>query len=255
MKIIILTAGKGERMWPLTKNTPKSLLEIGGGMNVLETQLKSIKECGIKDVVLVCGYLTEQIEAKVKAYRDDFNIKVIYNPFYDVSNNFVSMWMARNEMLDDDFIVVNGDDVFKPSVLKGLLEHDGKSEICMVVDKKDRYLQDDMKVVMDGDRVLEVSKQIPIDKANGESIGMIRFSGKGKQKLLQTMDSMIREKESLKLFWLHCMQAIMDDGFPVRYHLIDEGDWAEIDVHPDLKALKDDAASLGIFDGEELEKK
>ncbi|MBT5420035.1 MAG: NTP transferase domain-containing protein, partial [Candidatus Cloacimonetes bacterium] len=65
MKAIILAAGKGTRMFPLTKNTPKSLLDIGQGLTLLETQLHSLQEAGITNIVLVVGYRAEQIEAKI----------------------------------------------------------------------------------------------------------------------------------------------------------------------------------------------
>ena len=71
MKIIILAAGRGERLMPLTQNTPKPLIDMGNGNTLLEEQLMSIRESGvIKEVVLVVGYLAEQIEAKMRAYKD-----------------------------------------------------------------------------------------------------------------------------------------------------------------------------------------
>ena len=100
MNVIILAAGKGERLFPLTKNTPKSLLEIKDGVTLLELQLRNISKCGIKDVSIVTGYLAEQIEAKIKAYSANFNLNVniIYNPFYNTSNNLISLLMAKYKM-------------------------------------------------------------------------------------------------------------------------------------------------------------
>ena len=67
MKIIILAAGKGERLYPLTKNTPKPLIDLGNGETLLETQLRSLSESKVIDeVVIVIGYLYEQIESKLK---------------------------------------------------------------------------------------------------------------------------------------------------------------------------------------------
>lgn len=235
MKVIILAAGKGERLYPLTRNTPKSLLELGNGITVLESQLDNIKMCGITEVVIVGGYKVEQIEAKIKDY-DNPNTEIVYNPFYDVSNNLISAWMARYEM-QGDFVLMNGDDVFHHRVLEGLLKND--AEICMVIDRKDKYEDDDMKAVTEGNRVYKVSKEIPAEEANGESIGMIKFQGNGKKKFIATLEEMVRKRENLDVFYLAALQQIMDDAFPVHYFECSAEDWGEIDFHPDLKFIRE----------------
>ena len=120
-KVIILSAGKGERLRPYTENSPKSLLELANGKTILETQLKSIEEANcIDEVIIVAGYRIEQVLAKLKGYNK-IPIRVLHNPFYEVSNNLMTLWIAK-EYLEDYFIIVNGDDVFKPKLLKDLVE-------------------------------------------------------------------------------------------------------------------------------------
>ena len=71
MKMIILAAGRGERLMPLTQNTPKPLIDMGNGNTLLEEQMISINESGaIDEIVLVIGYLGEQIEAKIAQVRE-----------------------------------------------------------------------------------------------------------------------------------------------------------------------------------------
>ncbi len=234
MRVIILAAGKGERLYPLTKNSPKSLLELGGGKTVLESQLEHIATVGIGDVTIVTGYKTEQIEAKVLGF-DGLEITICYNPFFSTSNNLISAWLAIRET-GENFVLVNGDDVFKVHVLSGLLE--SKNDITMVIDRKEEYDSDDMKVITRGGRILEVSKEIDPARADGESIGMILFRGKGRTIIRETLERMVRRDEAKNIFYLAALQEIMNMGFPVNYHECSREDWAEIDFHSDLSFIR-----------------
>lgn len=235
MRAILISAGKGERLYPLTKNTPKSLLEVGNGLTLLETQLHSLAENNIKDIVIIVGYKAEQIEAKIKHYQGDMNITTVFNPFYDCSNNLLSVWMARNYM-DSDFISINGDDIFSPTVIENLLK--SKEDITMVIDEKPEYDDDDMKVVHHNHCILEVSKKIEKDRANGESIGMIKFSNKGTKIYTSILEEMVRDPENRNAFYLKAIQRIIDKGFKVHYSVCKEEDWGEIDFHPDLELIR-----------------
>ena len=239
MKAIILAAGKGERLMPLTSDTPKSLLELENETTLLESQLITINKTAIDKVVIVTGYLTEKIESKVQRYSKEYNIdiQIIYNPFFDISNNLLSLWQARHEM-ESDFIIINGDDIFNDSVLLELLEHDKNELITMVIDRKETYDEDDMKLIVENGRILEVSKKIPLNEANGESIGMIRVTGEAKGIMVDTMERMVRNKKNMQVFYLAMIQELINQGIVVGYHEISSKDWAEIDFHPDLEDIR-----------------
>lgn len=236
MRAIIIAAGKGTRLWPLTKNTPKSLLDVGQGLTLLEAQLHSLAENNIHDVVIIVGYRAEQIEAKVKEYEKDFTIRTVYNPFYDCSNNLLSVWMARHFM-DQDFITINGDDMFTPEVIRTLLQ--SQENITMVIDEKEHYDDDDMKIVKFNGQVLKVSKQIPLEEANGESVGIIKFSGHGPQIYVNMLEEMVRHPENRNVFYLRAIQEIINKGYPVHYATCNANDWGEIDFHPDLMMIRE----------------
>lgn len=235
MKAIIISAGKGERLYPLTKNTPKSLLEVGHGYTLLETQLHSLSENKIKDIVIITGFKAEQIDAKVKEYQKDMNITTVFNPFFDISNNLLSVWMARHHMTGD-FITINGDDIFSPEVIANLLK--STHDITMVIDEKKEYDDDDMKVIHKDGEVQRVSKKIPPAEANGESIGIIKYSNKGPKIFVDMLDTMVRDLQNRHLFYLQAIQNIIDKGFKVHYSMCKESDWAELDFHPDLKLIR-----------------
>jgi L-glutamine-phosphate cytidylyltransferase len=235
MKAIIISAGKGERLYPLTKNTPKSLLEVGDGLTMLETQLHSLSANNIRDIVIVTGFKAEQIEAKIKEYQQSLNITTVFNPFFDISNNLISVWMARHHMTSD-FITINGDDIFSETVIENLLK--SPHDITMVIDEKKSYDDDDMKVIHQNGEILEVNKKIDPLKANGESIGIIKYSNKGPRIFVEMLDSMVRDLQNRNLFYLQAIQNIIDKGFKVHYSLCQESDWAELDFHPDLKLIR-----------------
>lgn len=235
MRAIIIAAGKGTRLFPLTKNTPKSLIEVGNGITMLESQLHSLKENGIKDVTIIVGYKAEQIEAKIKKYANDFNINTVYNPFYETSNNLISVWMARHFM-QEDFITINGDDIFKPVVIENLLK--SEHNITMVIDEKPEYDDDDMKVIHKNGLVQQVSKKIPVSEANGESVGIIKFTGKGRQIYIDTLEEMVRDEENMNAFYLKAIQQVINKGYPVNFSMCKPDDWGELDFHPDLVLIK-----------------
>lgn len=235
MKILILAAGMGVRLMPLTRNTPKSLLDLGAGLTLLETQLEAIKTCRMREVVLLTGYRSEQIEAKIRYYQG-LDFQVVYNPFFEVSNNLVSAWLAQPH-LSEDYVLVNGDDVFRPAVLRSLLEAEG--EITMMVSRKQAFDEDDMKVHSRDGRVLKVGKELPATEANGESIGMIRFRASGARAFAEELERMVRTPEGLQAFYLQALQNLMDGGIPVEFRECLPEDWAEVDFHPDLQTLKE----------------
>ena len=106
MKIIILAAGRGERLWPLTKNTPKPLVEVREGVSLLEEQLGRISASGVIDrVTIVTGYLGYKVD-EMLANLDIQNLEIstVFNPFYKVSNNLASLWICK-DLLDEDCMV------------------------------------------------------------------------------------------------------------------------------------------------------
>ena len=233
---IVLSAGVGERLLPVTRERPKCLIEIAGGKSLLELQLETFARSGVERVVLVTGYLTEQIEAAVSDVQEP-RVTIQYNPFFADSNNLVSAWMARSNM-DEDFVLMNGDDLVKSTVIQALLR-DPSDGVCMVVARKPVYDAEDMKVVLDGDRILRVGKTLDSSEANGESIGLIRFSGEGRALFSNVLDRMVRQPPKRHLFYLAAIQKLIDAGVSVSYNECSPADWAEIDFHPDIDLIRE----------------
>ena len=235
MQVIILAAGRGERLRPLTDDRPKCLIEIHGGVPLIDMQLRSISAVpGIERVVLVTGYRAQQIEEHLNG-RSILPVETLYNPFYDISNDLVSLWTARSYM-SEPFIVLNGDDVFVPKVMADLMKASG--DVCAVIDRKESYDLDDMKVLTEGQRLVALSKEIPLDEATGESIGMIRFQGEGAPQMRKALEDLVRTEGHRKLHWLAAVQWVIDNGVEVCCSECRPEDWAEVDFHIDLEHVR-----------------
>ncbi len=243
MKLIILAAGKGERLWPLTRNTPKSLIDLGDGTTILERQLKSAILSGIfNEVVIVTGYKSEQIEAKIKDYLQEINISILFNPFFDKTNNFVSLWFAHSKMYEEDFMITNGDNIYKDGLFSDINRKVAEisETIQITIDFKDFYDEDDMKVILDNNRkVLKVHKEIPQDKADAESVGLAIVKGMRLRRVfINKLNQLIRHKEFFDRFWLEIFNALIEDGYPIETIEVDRDDWREIDFHPDVDVIR-----------------
>lgn len=236
MKAIIMSAGKGTRMYPLTANTPKCLIDIGHGKSVLESQLDVLRDCGIDEVYVVAGYRIQQVQAKIVNYLPgSMQVHVIHNPFYASTNNIVSLWLASS-WLNEECISINGDDIFKKSVIQSLLETSG--DVVMTIDRKEEYDSDDMLVITEGDYIKAVGKDLNRKQANGESVGIIKYSKRGLDLLNETLDLMLRDEANHQIFYLAALQKIMDKGFPVMSCEVSPHDWSEIDFHPDVSDVR-----------------
>ena len=236
MKVIILAAGRGSRLLPLTRDVPKCLLPVGPGKSVLEHQLGVLHDCGIADVVVVSGFKTRLVEAVIRDFPGNgARIENLYNPFFHVADNLASCWMTRGHMTED-FMILNGDTVFSRDLLDKVLSS-AAGPIAVTIDRKADYDADDMKVELDGDRVLAVGKGLPPDRAGGESIGLLAFRGEGPSLYVGALEDAMRAPGGLKSWFLKAVHDLAGTGVVTSFSI--EGlRWAEIDTREDLAAAQ-----------------
>ena len=243
MNIIVLAAGMGTRLYPLTKDLPKMLIEIENGTTLIDKQIQLFVESGVVDeIIYVIGYRAEMIEQKLSDIAAETSIKfrTIYNPFYDSSNNLISLWLARNE-IESEVIITNGDNLFFPDVFRRIdkIKDPG---IFISVLEKDYYDEDDMKVIRDEKGLLQsIGKTIDKDKCNAESVGLAKIQGDDDiAKFVHSLEQLVRGEPGLNSFWLETFNHLSLNGTSVAtIDILEANEWQEIDFHLDLIRAKE----------------
>lgn len=170
MKAIILAAGQGSRLLPLTADRPKCLVPVGG-RTILEHQLAGLHAAGIEDVTVVGGYRFDRLTEFAERLPAPQRPNLIYNPFFAVSSSIGSVWAAR-ELLDGPFCLLNGDSVCEPEALATAMGALGPG-VSLFVEPLCEPEHDDMLVRAEDGRVIEVAKTLDRASASHRSVGII----------------------------------------------------------------------------------
>jgi choline kinase len=237
MRAIILSAGQGKRLLPLTEHTPKCLLTVQDGTSLLEFQLQCLAACGVEQASVMVGFGAELVEEQLaKSEVDGIEVRTIYNPFYHLSDNLATAWLAQSEMTED-FLLLNGDTLFEPEVLQRLLDSP-EAPLTLTINVKDRYDDDDMKVRVDAaGRLRAVGKTLPLDGVDGESIGLMLFRGAGVSAFRAALEDAIRGPEGLKRWYLSVVDSL---AATTRVMTTDISGiwWGEVDWPEDLSEVR-----------------
>jgi choline kinase len=230
-KALILAAGVASRLRPLTNGTPKCLLDIGG-KRILERMMNNLSGVGITSFVLVTGYLDHMIRDFVTERHPGLDVMFIHNPIYDTTNNIFSLWLARDAMLGHEMLLLDSDILFAPDIAAALLAapHDN----CLALKRAD-VGDEEMKVRLDNDqRVLEISKDVPLRDAAGESIGIERFSPTWVEAMYVLLDRIINIEGRSGIFYEAAFEKMIEDG--QLLYAVDVSPWPcmELDTVEDV---------------------
>jgi choline kinase len=225
MKAIILAAGKGTRL-DGSAVKPKCLVEVGG-ITLLQRQIETLRNANIKRIVVVVGFAAESIREEC-----DSDITFVENIHFAETSSLYSLWLAR-EHLTDGFVVLNSDVLFHPRLLANLLEF-SRGDALLLSDTDATPLGDEeMKVKLKKDLVIDISKEIDPLEADGENVGIVKFGAPGAKDLVGYIDQLIANgavKEwaprAFREFALnHPLHALSTGGLP----------WIEIDFPEDYQ--------------------
>lgn len=233
MKAVILAAGVGSRLLPKTEEIPKCLLEIDG-KPIIQHQLEALRHNNITKVVVVVGDRGEQVEEFLsKAQFSDLEFEVIRNKDFRDTNSSYSLWLAR-ESLKEGFVYLNSDLVFHPQILEKLLEDASQSSI--IVDKENKLDDDMFKIVLEGNLIKLMDKNVRLDEADGKAVGPARFGAVEAQKLLRKLDELVSQGEKNK--WVYTVFSEFAQENPFVAVNNDGLYWGEVDALGDLQRIE-----------------
>lgn len=233
-KALILAAGLGTRLAPITNDRPKSLVPVNG-KPILLKQIENLKQNGIMDITIVSGYRADALEKAVHEKHPE--IKIVESVDYATTNNMYSAYLGIQSMFPDrnirPFYMMNADVFYDSSVITAL-EKDLRHNLIVV--DMGRYIEESMKVIEKEGQLVAISKQITPEDALGCSIDVYKFGADGGAAFYKRCCEYIEEKKELKKWSEVALNDALADVVFQACTL--DGRWLEIDNHEDLAAAE-----------------
>jgi choline kinase len=236
-RAIILAAGSGSRLRPLTNDRPKCLLEVGG-RSLIEHQLASLSRCGITDVAVVVGYRGDRI-------RDHLGDRARYidNARWQCTNSLYSLWLAREE-LGSGTLILNSDVFAQPRLFDRLQQSPAPDAI--LVERGNAFEAEDMKVTLSGSHVVDFGKDLDRARSHAHNVGAAKFSREGAARLATVLEPLValgHENDwapaAFREFAKHwTLTAVDTAGLPwIEIDYVEDLTRARLEIEPALFAL------------------
>lgn len=237
MKAVILAAGTASRLRPLTEHTPKCLLQIGERC-LLQRSMDALIQNGIDQFVIVTGYLHEMIENFVaQQYGDSISVKYIHNEVYSSTNNIYSLWLARPEAENEDFLLLDSDLLYDANIVKEVLACDADNVLTLI---KHELGEEEMKVVIDEKGVIrEISKTCNVADAAGESLGIEKIGKAYSTALYHELEVMMNQEHLENKFYELAFERLIPQGHSYRVIDVTRYFSCELDTVEDFNNAKD----------------
>jgi len=226
---LLLAAGMGSRLFPLTQNEPKCLT-IVNGMSILERLISNLNQHGFKRLVVVTGHLENHIRDFLGTQVGDIKIDYIFSPLYRTTNNIYSFWMAR-KVINEPFLLLESDLVFDESLLEAMLY-------------PDRIAAAKMQTWMNGTYVT-INKYQQVKaffEGNTNSFGEIKYktvniysiSLSSWRRIIKILDKHISDGKVNDYYETVFAEMIADGSLSFKFVSFDGKPWYEIDTVEDL---------------------
>jgi len=229
---LILAAGTGSRLRPLTLDTPKCLLDVGG-RTILSRQLERIAAAGIRRAVVVTGHLADRVEEHLHHHPPVIAVALARNPDYATAGNCMSVLAAREQVTGRGVVICDGDVVLTGNAMERLVH-----ETCpcaLLLDTETPLAEEEMKALLDErGTVRRLSKQLVPAECAGESIGVQKVGGPALPILWATLEAM-REAGDTAGYYEDAFQRMLQAGVTFQSVPIGHHEWTEIDDLADLE--------------------
>ncbi len=237
---LILAAGLGKRLMPLTESKPKCLVDVGG-KPLLYYSIEQLLETDVNQITIVTGYREETIQPFIiENFGQSAGVfSFIYNEEYASKNNLHSVFIAR-EMFDDETILLNSDILYHPSILRNAVNAlNGLPDSFLVVDNFKALAQEEMKIRLDKNsdgKIAEIGKWLLPEESYGEYIGILHLKGEGREIFFDEADRMLYNGETDK-YYEDALHKVCDR---ISLLTVSTGNkpWTEIDDFKDLEKAK-----------------
>ena len=230
MKTVILAAGAGSRLKPLTDHMPKCLLKVGV-KSILEMTIENLLATNNSEIIIVTGYLENKIREFIRERFRHLQITYIYNELYASTNNIYSLWLAKDEVLGNDMMMLDSDIVFDERIISKLQNSGYKN--CLAL-KRHEVHDEEIKVKTDAHGcVIEIGKEVNVSQAEGESIGIEMFGKEALTELYFILDRKVVTEKEVNQFYEAAFQELSDN----KLFIVDTTEYfcMEIDTEEDLK--------------------
>ncbi len=218
MKAIILAAGVGRRIHPVTGGLPKSMLNLGG-RSLLHRQIDACLHHGVRRFVFVLGYREQEMRQHILELLPAQDVSFVSNPDHAATNTLYSLWLAR-EHFTDDFLYFNADILFDNRLLALLTGGWGHPRLLL---EQARCAEEEVKMIVNDDmRVLRIGKKLDPALCAGEFIGIGLFTRNVHRRFIEHLDEGVRTGEANNYFeWAvdrladdTLLQAVPTGGLP-----------------------------------------
>ncbi|KEO82128.1 aminotransferase class V-fold PLP-dependent enzyme [Tumebacillus flagellatus] len=227
MKAVILAAGDGERLAPITQTLPKALLPIGSE-TILSRQIRQLANLGVTEVTVVIGYEGQAVREHLAASNPPVTVHIVENARYKTTSTAYSAWLAAKFVQNDSFFLLDGDVVAEDAVFEALLNLTANT---LLYEAKSISSPEEMKVTVENGNVY-LNKNIPSDRSQGEFVGIAYVNADANEAFFAGLE---KHKDGYYEEAFNEMAA----AHPFVLQPVEENTWIEIDFVTDyLQAVR-----------------
>jgi len=227
MTYIILAAGQGKNLQPLTLSRPKTLYKLDCSTTVMQRMVRIIRKYDEDaEIIVIIGFMYDYIKKEL----EDENVKFVHNPFYASTSSMGSLWFAKNYLQRENITIINGDIVMSEKLHENIIS--SYTDVPYVLLDSSHNDKDKYNVQVQNDKVCVMSKNLT--EYIGNYVGITKLDAVSSRFLLEQLDLMVSEGYYNLFFEDALIQMIFDKNFELYYKDIKDYKWTEVDCVDDL---------------------